>query len=141
MILNGGTFNNQRILGRRTIEIMAKDQLMHPEGGEANFRFGLGFQIYSGESAAWETINNASPMVSPVAPDWVQRNQLHIEPDGSIYPCYTLTNNEKYLGNIFDEKALERAISSTIFLNWKSTTVDTKPSTGTVSRFAKNGHR
>ena len=70
MILNGGTFNNHRILARRTLEIMAKDQLAHPGAAEANFRFGLGFQIYAGESNAWETIPNASPMVSPGALSW-----------------------------------------------------------------------
>ncbi|MDR0232643.1 MAG: beta-lactamase family protein [Dysgonamonadaceae bacterium] len=52
MILNGGIFNNQRILGRRTIEIMSKDQLLSAEGRDANFRFGLGFQIYPGEGTA-----------------------------------------------------------------------------------------
>jgi CubicO group peptidase (beta-lactamase class C family) len=70
MILNGGTFNNQRILGRRTIEIMTKDQLAHTERHDANFRFGLGFQIYPGESIAWEALNNASPMVSPGTLSW-----------------------------------------------------------------------
>ena len=70
MILNNGVFNNHRILGRRTLEVMAKDQLMHPGGGEANFRYGLGFQIYPGESLAWEALNNASPMVSPGALSW-----------------------------------------------------------------------
>ena len=70
MILNGGIFNNHRILGRRTIEIMAKDQLAHAGGREANFRFGLGFQIYPGESTAWEVVNNFSPMVSSGALSW-----------------------------------------------------------------------
>ena len=70
MILNGGVFNNQRLLGRRTIEIMAKDQLAGAEGGGVNFHFGLGFQIYPGESGAWETIRNASPMVTPGALSW-----------------------------------------------------------------------
>ena len=70
MILNNGVFNNQRILGRRTLEVMAKDQLMHPGGGDANFRYGLGFQVYPGENLAWETINNASPMVSPGSLSW-----------------------------------------------------------------------
>jgi len=70
MILNGGIFNNQRILGRRTIEIMSKDQLASAEGRDVNFRFGLGFQIYPGEGIAWETINNFSPMVSPGALSW-----------------------------------------------------------------------
>ena len=70
MILNGGYFNHRRILGRRTVEVMAKDQLMHPGGGEANFRFGLGFQIYPGENIAWDVINNFSPMVSAGALSW-----------------------------------------------------------------------
>jgi CubicO group peptidase (beta-lactamase class C family) len=70
MILNSGTFNNSRILGRRTVEIMAKDQLPHPGAGESNFRFGLGFQIYPGEGVAWETQNNFSPMVTPGALSW-----------------------------------------------------------------------
>jgi len=70
MILNKGVFNNSRILGRRTIEVMAKDQLAHPGAGESNFRFGLGFQIYPGESVAWETINGASPMVTTGALSW-----------------------------------------------------------------------
>jgi CubicO group peptidase (beta-lactamase class C family) len=70
MILNGGTFNNHRILGRRTIEVMAKDQLANATGIEANFRFGLGFQIYPGEGIAWQTLNNFSPMVSPGALSW-----------------------------------------------------------------------
>ena len=70
MILNGGAFNNQRVLGRRTIEVMAKDQLMHPGGGDANFRFGLGFQIYPGEGVAWDVQKNFSPMVSAGALSW-----------------------------------------------------------------------
>ena len=70
MILNNGVFNNHRILGRRTIEIMSKDQLMHPGGGEANFRFGLGFQIYPGESGAWEVISDFSPMASAGSLSW-----------------------------------------------------------------------
>jgi CubicO group peptidase (beta-lactamase class C family) len=70
MILNSGTFNNSRVLGRRTVEVMAKDQLPHPGAGESNFRFGLGFQIYPGEGVAWETQNGFSPMVTPGALSW-----------------------------------------------------------------------
>jgi len=70
MILNGGKFNNQIILGRRTIEVMGKDQIAHPGGGEDNFRFGLGFQIYPGESIHWEVENGFSPMVSPGSLSW-----------------------------------------------------------------------
>jgi len=70
MILNGGTFNHNRVLGRRTIEVMAKDQLANAGGIDANFRFGLGFQLYPGEGLQWETQNNFSPMVSPGSLSW-----------------------------------------------------------------------
>ena len=70
MILNGGVFNNKRILGRRTIEVMSKDQLMHPGGGDDNFRFGLGFQIYPGERIQWDANDGFSPMVSPGSLSW-----------------------------------------------------------------------
>ena len=67
MILNGGTFNNNRILGRRTIEVMAKDQLATTED---DIRFGLGFEIYPGESPAWDIRPNFSPMVTPGSLSW-----------------------------------------------------------------------
>lgn len=70
MILNGGTFNHNRILGRRTLEIMAKDQLAHPGGVEDNFHFGLGFQIYPGASTSWDALRNGSPMVSAGSLSW-----------------------------------------------------------------------
>jgi len=69
-ILNGGSFNDNRILGRRTIEVMSKDQVKHPEGGSENFRFGLGFQIYPGEKLTWDVQGGFSPMVSPGALSW-----------------------------------------------------------------------
>jgi CubicO group peptidase (beta-lactamase class C family) len=67
MILNGGTFNNNRILGRRTIEVMAKDQLSNTV---EEIRFGLGFEIYPGESMGWDIRPNFSPMVSPGSLSW-----------------------------------------------------------------------
>lgn len=70
MIANGGTFNNTRILGRRTIEIMSKDQLMHPGSVDDNFRFGIGFQIYPGEGTAWNALRGGSPMVSAGSLSW-----------------------------------------------------------------------
>jgi CubicO group peptidase (beta-lactamase class C family) len=47
MLLNGGTFNNTRLLSRKTVELMTTNQI-----GELNIRdntnkFGLGFEIYT----------------------------------------------------------------------------------------------
>lgn len=92
MIANGGVFNHRRILGRRTLEIMAKDQVSHPGGGEAAFRFGLGFQIYPGESPSWETLEGSSPMVSPGALSWggMANTDYLIDPsEGLIILLYT----------------------------------------------------
>ena len=44
MLLNRGEFNNRRILGSKTVELMAVDQL---SGIQGNFRFGMGFDIGS----------------------------------------------------------------------------------------------
>jgi uncharacterized protein len=54
-------------------------------------------------------------------------NHLHIEPDGSVYPCYIFINDENYLGNAADEKALEKAVHSETFLAWKNISVDSNP--------------
>jgi CubicO group peptidase (beta-lactamase class C family) len=70
MILNGGTFNGRRILGRRTIEVMGKNQITAPGELANNFNFGLGFQIYKGNGEDWEVQRNASPMVSGGALSW-----------------------------------------------------------------------
>jgi len=64
MILNGGTFNGKRILGRRTIEIMGIDQLPQPNNG--NIRFGLGFMLYPQPKEA----ANLTPMVSSGSLAW-----------------------------------------------------------------------
>jgi CubicO group peptidase (beta-lactamase class C family) len=93
MIANGGTFNNKRILGRRTIEIMAKDQIAHPGGHESDaFHFGIGFQIYPGGKLQWEVIGGASPMVSPGALSWggMANTDYIIDPgEGLIILLYT----------------------------------------------------
>jgi CubicO group peptidase (beta-lactamase class C family) len=78
MILNGGTFNHHRVLGRRTIEVMTKNQLTEvPEssadykyGIDPNFHFGIGFQIYPYASEDWNTIPDFSPMVSAGSLYW-----------------------------------------------------------------------
>lgn len=43
MLLNKGTFNNRRILGRKTVELMFSDQLTNIEG---DYQFGLGLEIF-----------------------------------------------------------------------------------------------
>ena len=42
MILNGGEFNNRRILGRKTVDLMIANQLIDIPG---NYKFSLGFEI------------------------------------------------------------------------------------------------
>ena len=69
MILNGGTFNGHRILGRRTIEMMSQNQLAFPNSGGRGFQFGLGFQIYP-ETPEQGDISNFTPMVSPNSLTW-----------------------------------------------------------------------
>ncbi|MDR3218487.1 MAG: beta-lactamase family protein [Dysgonamonadaceae bacterium] len=70
MILNGGSFNGHRILGRRTLDVMAKDQVAHPGSQDADFHFGLGYQIYPGEKTSWDVLSGFSPMVSAGALSW-----------------------------------------------------------------------
>jgi CubicO group peptidase (beta-lactamase class C family) len=70
MILNKGAFNGKRILGRRTIEIMAKDQLAHPGSVSDDFHFGVGFQIYPEDAAHWNANRDFSPMVSGGSLSW-----------------------------------------------------------------------
>ncbi|MDR2920946.1 MAG: beta-lactamase family protein [Tannerella sp.] len=70
MIVNGGIFNNQRILGGRTIEMMSTDQLPHPNNGGTDFCFGLGFKIYPDKDNELKGIPNFASMVSPGSLQW-----------------------------------------------------------------------
>lgn len=70
MIVNGGIFNNQRILGRRTIEMMSIDQLPHPNNGGPDFNFGLGFEIYPDKESERKGVANFTSMVSPGSLQW-----------------------------------------------------------------------
>jgi CubicO group peptidase (beta-lactamase class C family) len=45
MLLNGGEFNGQRILGRKTIDIMTTNQIGDKEVWESGNKFGLGFEL------------------------------------------------------------------------------------------------
>jgi len=66
MILNKGTFNGKRILGRRTVEMMAIDQLPHPNNGGPYLCFGIGFMIYPDP----KDYSKFNPMVSPGSLSW-----------------------------------------------------------------------
>lgn len=50
MFLNGGTFNNKRILGRKTVEMMLRNQLGTAEVWDRQDKFGLGFQLITANS-------------------------------------------------------------------------------------------
>jgi CubicO group peptidase (beta-lactamase class C family) len=45
MLLNGGTFNNRRILSRKTVELMTRNQIGDAFVWNRNDKYGLGFQI------------------------------------------------------------------------------------------------
>lgn len=50
MLLNGGTFNNKRILGRKTVEMMLRNQIGAAEVWDRHDKFGLGFQLITENS-------------------------------------------------------------------------------------------
>ncbi|MVM38907.1 serine hydrolase [Spirosoma sp. HMF3257] len=50
MLLNGGTFNNKRILGRKTVEMMLRNQIGTAEVWDRKDKFGLGFQLITENS-------------------------------------------------------------------------------------------
>jgi CubicO group peptidase (beta-lactamase class C family) len=52
MILNGGSFNNHRILGRKTVDLMTTNQIGDKTLNALGNKFGLGFEIYSEKAAA-----------------------------------------------------------------------------------------
>ena len=72
MILNYGEFNGQRILGRRTIEMMQNNQLPMPNGGGNGHQFGIGFQLnpWPDGDTSRRAIPNFTPMVTPGALSW-----------------------------------------------------------------------
>ena len=50
MLLNGGSFNNHRILSRRTIDLMTRNQIGDLEVWDRRDKFGLGFQIFTAQT-------------------------------------------------------------------------------------------
>lgn len=71
MILNGGTFNGHRILGRKTIELMSQNQI--PEGADVPqySLFGLGFGITPGNRIFANSKILMPPMVSEGSLFWL----------------------------------------------------------------------
>jgi CubicO group peptidase (beta-lactamase class C family) len=51
MMLNGGSFNNKRILGRKTVEMMLRNQISEAKINAYSDKFGLGFQVTTPESS------------------------------------------------------------------------------------------
>ena len=92
MILNGGTFNGKRILGRRTVELMSTDQLPHPNSGGPDFYFGLGFQIYPEKETERRGVFKFTPVVSPGSLHWygMYNTDYLIDPkEGLVILLYT----------------------------------------------------
>lgn len=52
MLINGGAFNNNRILSRKTIDLMTTNQIGELTVGNSKNKFGLGFEIVSQEGYA-----------------------------------------------------------------------------------------
>ncbi|MBD2757520.1 serine hydrolase domain-containing protein [Spirosoma validum] len=50
MLLNGGMFNNKRILGRKTVEMMLRNQIGAAEVWDRKDKFGLGFMLITENS-------------------------------------------------------------------------------------------
>jgi CubicO group peptidase (beta-lactamase class C family) len=50
MLLNGGTFNNKRILSKHTIELMTRNNIGGSEVWDRKDKFGLGFEIIGEQS-------------------------------------------------------------------------------------------
>jgi CubicO group peptidase (beta-lactamase class C family) len=58
MLLNGGQYNGQRILARRTVDLMTTNQIGNTPFGKN--KFGLGFEIFTGEGQAHLGISEGS---------------------------------------------------------------------------------
>ncbi len=50
MMLNGGTFNNHRIISRKTVDMMLRNQIGTAEVWDRQDKFGLGFQLITEKS-------------------------------------------------------------------------------------------
>lgn len=50
MLFNGGLFNNQRVLGRKTVEMMLRNQIGAAEVWDRKDKFGLGMQLITENS-------------------------------------------------------------------------------------------
>ncbi|KAA6300434.1 MAG: hypothetical protein EZS26_003427, partial [Candidatus Ordinivivax streblomastigis] len=99
MILNKGTFNNHRILGRKTVELMLTNQITVENG----YQFSLGFEILRNKEFLQK-------MVSPGSLRWggAYQTQYVIDPKEELiilfYTNYKLGNfpvYDRYLISIY----------------------------------------
>ncbi len=51
---------------------------------------------------------------------------LYIEPDGNVYPCYALNSPSLRLGNVLEVNGIEKILSSSVFQSLSRHTVDTR---------------
>ncbi|TAE47910.1 MAG: class A beta-lactamase-related serine hydrolase [Bacteroidetes bacterium] len=62
MLLNGGEFNGKRILARKTVDMMLRNQIGELEVWDRNDHFGYGFQIFSEDSHYGDQASPSSAM-------------------------------------------------------------------------------
>ncbi|TAF80453.1 MAG: class A beta-lactamase-related serine hydrolase [Sphingobacteriales bacterium] len=104
MLLNGGTFNGNHILSRKTIELMTTNQIGDKEVWDSGNKFGLGFEITTEKG-------NAKQMGSVGAYGWggMYSTDYKIDPkENLIFLIYTNANpfpnpdiNKRFRGLVY----------------------------------------
>lgn len=104
MLLNGGTFNGNQILGRKTIELMTCNQIGEKEVWDTGNKFGLGFEITTEKG-------NAKQMGNTGVYGWggMYATDYKIDPkENLIFLIYTNANpfpnpdiNKRYRGLVY----------------------------------------
>ncbi len=99
MILNHGEFNGQRILGRRTVEMMKSNRLP-ASYDNGNFQFGIGFQVNPPVLTGRAGIPSFTPMVPPGALLW----------GGAANTDYLIDHNEDMIVLLYTNRVPDTGI-------------------------------
>lgn len=99
MILNYGEFNGQRILGRRTVEMMQLNRLP-ASYDNGNFQFGIGFQVNPPVLTGRAGIPSFTPMVPPGALLW----------GGAANTDYLIDHNEDMIVLLYTNRVPDTGI-------------------------------